>query len=223
MSGAHMLSHRKVPVPSWAGTLDPMPLRRPSTPPRAPERPPSERDLTYPGDLTGLSASIHYIDARPALLSRLHREGFHHLSHSRVIGHGTADRDRALANLFSGRAHHLAGAPLHRHGTPLSPQAPLVAGDLVTVTPGRGLLTPLDSACLVLTAGPSSLVYGTLPGHVECGEEYFGVTLNEDGTVTATVSAFSRPGRLVTRLGGAVGRRIQARMATAYIRGMGAA
>jgi uncharacterized protein (UPF0548 family) len=96
-------------------------------------------------------------------------------------------------------------------------------GDLVTVTPGRGLLTPLDSPCLVLTAGPAQMVYGTLPGHVECGEECFSVILDEDGTVTATVSAFSRPGRLVTRLGDALGRRIQARMAAAYVRGMGAA
>ncbi len=204
------------------GSLVPMSLRRPSSPPKPPDRPQTERDLTYPSDLTGLSASIQDIDDYPAIAERLHREGFHHLSHSRVIGHGAADRDRALTNLFSGQAHHVAGAPLHRGGPPLSPDAPVAVGEVVTVTPGRGLLTPLDSPCLILTAGPSSMVYGTLPGHVECGEEYFGVSLNDDGTVTATVSAFSRPGRLITRLGGALGRRIQARMASAYIRGMAA-
>lgn len=203
-------------------------LRRPSTPPRSPDRAPTDRDLTYPSDLTGASAMVADLDTptdldRSALADRLQRDGFHRVTHSEVIGHGTADRDRALDNLFSGRAHRLAGAPLHRDGPPLSAQSPLAVGDLVTVTPGRGLLTPLDSPCLVLTAGPAQMVYGTLPGHVECGEECFSVTLDEDGTVTATVSAFSRPGRLVTRLGGALGRRIQARMAAAYVRGMGAA
>lgn len=200
-----------------------MPFRRPSSPPKSPDRPQTERDLTYAQDMAGLSASIHDIGDRPAFAERLHSGGFHHLSHSRVIGHGVADRDRALTNLFSGRAHRVAGAPLHRSGTPLSPDSPVTVGDVVTVTPGRGLLTPLDSPCLVLAAGPSSMIYGTLPGHVECGEEFFGVSLNEDGTVTATVSAFSRPGRLITRFGGALGRRIQARMASAYIRGMEAA
>ncbi|WP_312978412.1 DUF1990 domain-containing protein [Corynebacterium sp.] len=200
-----------------------MPLRRPSSPPKPPDRPQTERDLTYAQDMAGLSASIHDIDDHPVIAERLRSGGFHHLSHSRVIGHGAADRDRALTNLFSGRAHRVAGAPLYRSGTPLSADTPLAPGDVVTVTPGRGLLTPLDSPCLVLTAGPSSMIYGTLPGHVECGEEFFGVSLNEDGTVTATVSAFSRPGRLIARVGGALGRRIQARMASAYISGMEAA
>ncbi|MEJ6548820.1 DUF1990 domain-containing protein [Corynebacterium sp. USCH3] len=203
-----------------------MRLRRPTSPPKLPPRPRgrplTENDLTYPHELTGASESIHDIDDDAVLAGRLQAQGFHHFSHSRVVGHGSVDHDRALTNLLSGRAHRLAGAVLYRHGAPLTPAAPMSAGDLVTVTPGRGLLTPLDSPCLVLTAGPSSLMYGTLPGHAECGEEFFGVSLHEDGTVTATVSAFSRPGRLITRLGGVIGRRIQHRMAAAYIRGIGA-
>ena len=197
-----------------------MRLRLPSSPPRPPDRALSERDLTYPGEFRGLSASVHDLDGHSGVADRLEHQGFHCLSTSRVIGHGKDDHARALDNLLGGRAHRLAGAPLHRAGTPLDDTAPMAVGDVVTVTPGRGLLTPLDSPCLVLTAGPDSLVYGTLPGHVECGEEAFTVTLHSDGTVTATVSAFSRPGTLLTRLGGPVGRRVQARMANAYVRGI---
>jgi uncharacterized protein (UPF0548 family) len=37
--------------------------------------------------------------------------------------------------------------------------------------------------------------YGTPPGHPEQGEEAFVVALREDGQVTFTVTAFSRPAR----------------------------
>jgi uncharacterized protein (UPF0548 family) len=35
--------------------------------------------------------------------------------------------------------------------------------------------------------------YGTLPGHVECGEEQFAVSLAKDGTVLYEIMAFSKP------------------------------
>jgi uncharacterized protein (UPF0548 family) len=48
--------------------------------------------------------------------------------------------------------------------------------------------------------------YGTLPGHPEAGEEAFVVTRDPSGAVTFTVSAYSRPGLLLTRLAGPFGR-----------------
>lgn len=198
--------------------------------------PPSESKLTYPAALVGCSAVLDDLDSHPQLARQLSDGGFHTLVRSRDIGHGTADLDRAVDNLLSGRAHRLAGAPLRRTGgrgggaVPLSATDPLTVDDVVTVTPGRGLLTPLRSPCLVLSATGSErdpetgaeMIYGTLPGHVECGEERFAVSSRPDGTVTATVTAFSRPGRWITRLGGPVGRHVQSRMADAYIRGIGA-
>lgn len=42
--------------------------------------------------------------------------------------------------------------------------------------------------------------YGTLKGHVEKGEEYFGVRMDKDGRVYYEVRAFSRPAIWLTRL-----------------------
>jgi uncharacterized protein (UPF0548 family) len=51
--------------------------------------------------------------------------------------------------------------------------------------------------------------YGTLPGHPERGEEAFVLDRNDDGSVSFTVTAFSRHANLLTRLGAPVGRLAQ--------------
>lgn len=42
--------------------------------------------------------------------------------------------------------------------------------------------------------------YGTLPGHVECGEELFLVEMDETGVVRYSIRAFSRPRHWMARL-----------------------
>lgn len=59
--------------------------------------------------------------------------------------------------------------------------------------------------------------YGTLPGHPESGEEAFVVELHEDSSVTFTITAFSRPHRLLAKLGGPVSRAVQARVTDRYL------
>ena len=57
-------------------------------------------------------------------------------------------------------------------------------------------------------------VYGTLPGHVESGEERFQVEWNRsDDTVWYDILAISRPNHLLTRLGYPIVRRIQKKFA----------
>jgi uncharacterized protein (UPF0548 family) len=51
--------------------------------------------------------------------------------------------------------------------------------------------------------------YGTLPGHVECGEELFMVEKTVDGTVRYVIKAFSRPRFWMARLGYPIVRRYQ--------------
>jgi uncharacterized protein (UPF0548 family) len=46
--------------------------------------------------------------------------------------------------------------------------------------------------------------YGSLPGHPLTGEEAFVVGLQADGSVVFTVTSYSRPGSLLTRLAGPV-------------------
>jgi uncharacterized protein (UPF0548 family) len=53
--------------------------------------------------------------------------------------------------------------------------------------------------------------YGTLPGHVECGEERFTITWREDDSVWYEIQAFSRPRYWMTRLAKPLARRWQRR------------
>jgi uncharacterized protein (UPF0548 family) len=62
--------------------------------------------------------------------------------------------------------------------------------------------------------------YGTLPGHPETGEEAFVVSRDPAGVVTLTVTAYSRPGLLLTRLAGPVGRWGQRLMIRRYARAL---
>lgn len=53
--------------------------------------------------------------------------------------------------------------------------------------------------------------YGTLPGHVECGEERFMIESDHDGGVWYDLRAFSRPWYWLVRLGYPLARRLQRR------------
>lgn len=55
--------------------------------------------------------------------------------------------------------------------------------------------------------------YGTLPGHVECGEEYFGVEMDEHQQVWFVLEAFSRPRFWAAWPGYPLARFMQARFA----------
>lgn len=57
-------------------------------------------------------------------------------------------------------------------------------------------------------------VYGTLPGHVECGEERFMIEWDQsDDSVWYDILAFSRPQHVLARLGYPVVRRLQKKFA----------
>ncbi len=62
--------------------------------------------------------------------------------------------------------------------------------------------------------------YGTLPEHVECGEERFTVEQHEDGSVYYDIFAFSRPRHPFARIATLVARRLQKRFARDSIAAM---
>ena len=64
----------------------------------------------------------------------------------------------------------------------------------------------------------AGFAYGTLPGHLESGEERFTVQRGAEGTITFTVAAFSNPATLLARAGGPVTRWAQAAMTTRYLK-----
>ena len=55
------------------------------------------------------------------------------------------------------------------------------------------------------------VAYGTLPGHLETGEERFLIEMDERGVVWYDILAFSRPRRFLVRLGYPYVRRLQKR------------
>jgi uncharacterized protein (UPF0548 family) len=95
---------------------------------------------------------------------------------------------------------------------------PIRAGEVVAVM-GRAVGLWWLNACRVVSvvdeAGATSrfgFAYGTLPGHVESGEERFLVEWDRgDDGVWYDILAFSRPNHALTRLGYPVVRRLQKR------------
>ena len=93
-------------------------------------------------------------------------------------------------------------------------KAPLVAGTVVTITARTFGLVTLNSCRIVYTFDEPDrfgFAYGTLPGHVECGEERFQIVMTDPGEVRYEIFAFSRPRHWLARLGFPLARLAQAR------------
>lgn len=141
--------------------------------------------------------------------------GYHHLTRTRVVGHGQADLEAAAAAVRAWQAQRGSGVrveastPRAEPGTVL--RLRIGPGHLAVVAPAR-VVHVLDEP------RRRGFAYGTLPGHPESGEESFVVELGSDGAVTFTVTAYSRPGSLLVRLSGPVNRAFQRFMAGRYLR-----
>ncbi|THA57639.1 DUF1990 family protein [Streptomyces sp. A1136] len=125
--------------------------------------------------------------------------GYNHLHHRTRIGHGRDVFEAAGTALTTFDAHRASGMRVGAETGAVRP------GARVTVGIGFGPLR-VDARCLVVrTAYETTRIgfaYGTLAGHPESGEESFMVLMEPDGTVWFEVTAFSRPARWYTRLGG---------------------
>jgi uncharacterized protein (UPF0548 family) len=92
--------------------------------------------------------------------------------------------------------------------------APIAEGTIVTMTARTFGLYTLNS-CRVVYAFDEpdrfGFAYGTLPGHVECGEERFQVRVTDDGDVRYEILAYSRPRHWLARVGYPLARLAQAR------------
>jgi uncharacterized protein (UPF0548 family) len=139
--------------------------------------------------------------------------GYHH--HRQCIGRGRAAFERAASALLTWRMHEGAGLTVAADG-------PARGGGTVVLCLGRpvGLVIPCRVVYVIEEERRRGFAYGTLPGHPEQGEEAFIVELADDGSVWAEISAFSRPGDLVTRLSGPVGRMIQAQFTRRYAKAL---
>jgi uncharacterized protein (UPF0548 family) len=95
---------------------------------------------------------------------------------------------------------------------------PLEVGTIVAVQAHTFGFWSLSAARIVYTvderqggSGRFGFAYGTLPDHVECGEERFMIEWREDNSVWYDIYAFSHPQHPLVRLGSPLARMLQKR------------
>lgn len=161
-------------------------------------------ELTYPSQFRGHSVKL----LQGETADNLGLAGWKITDSSLVLGHGRECFDRAAQRLFSWQAHHYAGVSVRELG---ENRVELAIG-------------PTRSRCLILehrTEDDQALmVYGTLPGHVEKGEEAFHIVMEPDGTVRGRCVAFSRHAWIWAKIGAPVARLVQLYITRRYLKGM---
>jgi uncharacterized protein (UPF0548 family) len=167
--------------------------------------------------LTAARAASPSFDRPGATKSSTSIAGFRFDTYRGRVGSGEADWTRAKDGLREWAAH--AGANL----AVVPPNADL-ANDQTVVLYGPvvgplQVIIPCRISYVVDEPTRFGFAYITLPGHPECGEEAFMLSRDE-AAVVFTMSSYSRPAELLSRLGGPVSRVIQRRTNDAYIDGM---
>lgn len=132
----------------------------------------------------------------------------------RKIGEGEEAYERAVAGLKSWKQFDLGWVQI------VTPHVPVEIGNTVAVQAKSFGFWSLNACRIVYLIGDDTVMkgkfgfaYGTLPDHVECGEERFTIEWHADGSVWYDIYAFSRPRHPLARLGFPVTRRLQKRFA----------
>ncbi len=124
------------------------------------------------------------------------------------------DVQAATDRLLTWKIHEAAGL------TVASSSERVAAGTVARVSLGVGplrLQAPCKVVYLVEEPGRTGFAYGTLPGHPESGEQLFLLEQAHDGSLTFSITAFSRPATALARAGGPITRWIQDTMASRYL------
>ncbi|MEJ7649427.1 MAG: DUF1990 domain-containing protein [Nakamurella sp.] len=141
-------------------------------------------------------------------------------------GYRTFRRSRSLRRTdLEGAAAELLGWAMQTgSGLRVAASDPTVVSGTVAerrLGPGRfSLRIPCRVVAVIDEPERRGFAYGTLPGHPVSGEEAFFVERLTDGSLQATVVAFSRPATLLSRLGGPGTRLVQRLMSARYLRAL---
>jgi uncharacterized protein (UPF0548 family) len=143
--------------------------------------------------------------------------GYHTVRASILVGRGDEVFARATEAIR-------AWAPQRAAGIELLPPRPEVLEGESLLLSFRSFPFHVTAACRVVYVEDEpdryGFGYGTLPLHPESGEEAFIVERAGDGEVRFTITAFSRPQVLLSRLGAPVARRVQASVTRRYLEGL---
>src|SRR5207302_587006 len=142
------------------------------------------------------------------------RRGYRH--HRASVSLPPGSFKKARDHLKAWGAHRGAGFGVH-------PERPVAQGMAVLVYGRLGRLYTSVCCRVIYTIDEDDrwgFAYGTLPYHVERGEESFIVSKDKDDNVTFTVESLSRPAHPLARLGSPIIRRIQARVTKRYLQAL---
>jgi uncharacterized protein (UPF0548 family) len=143
--------------------------------------------------------------------------GYGSLRRTLDIGAGAERFEQAVRVLLGWDMHRRAGVRVRASSQDVR------QGAVAVLRLGIGRLAvdaPVRVAYVVDEPSRKGFAYGTLPGHPESGEEAFIVELHDDGAVTFTITAFSRPATLLARVGGPISRAIQSWVTNRYLRAL---
>ncbi|MGH9872642.1 MAG: DUF1990 family protein [Pyrinomonadaceae bacterium] len=136
------------------------------------------------------------------------------VDHNRIrLGEGDDIYRRAVSALRSWKQFDLGWVTI------VPPNTPVEVGHTVAVQARTFGFWSLSAARIVYVIEELTPVkrfgfaYGTLPNHVECGEERFTVERHEDDSVWYDIYAFSRPQHPMVRLAFPIARQLQRRFA----------
>jgi uncharacterized protein (UPF0548 family) len=141
--------------------------------------------------------------------------GYAHTTRRVQLGSGTETFERASTALLQWDMH-------RRSGLAVAADGPALPGRTVVLGLGVGLalVIPCRVVYVVDEHRRRGFAYGTLSGHPEEGEEAFLVTRDEGDQVWLDIVAFSRPGTILARLSGPLGRAAQSIATARYQRAL---
>jgi uncharacterized protein (UPF0548 family) len=143
--------------------------------------------------------------------------GYRHLRRTERLGSGSRVFTDAATALMSWQVHLRAGIGVSASSPTATEGTDVLL--LARIGPLR-LAAPCRVVYVIDEPGRRGFAYGTLDGHQESGEEAFVISLQDDGTVVFTVTAFSRPATLLARAAGPVGRYVQDAITGRYLRSL---
>jgi uncharacterized protein (UPF0548 family) len=141
-------------------------------------------------------------------------DGYHIDRYERSLGAAEGRFERAVAALRHWQAHVGASVRIHPPGAVVEPGKPVI---FTARTLGLWAVMPCRVVYMVESPSWFTFAYGTLPGHLECGEVAMSVERLETGEVVARIVSFSKTVHPLARAAGPLGRRIQTRFTNGYL------
>ena len=159
----------------------------------------SQRELQFTYSLTGATRG----EDAPS--------GFYRDHNRTKLGAGTETFQRAVTALRGWKQFDLGWVSI------VTPDVAIETGAVVAVRAHTFGFWSLNASRIVYVIDETEplrrfgFAYGTLPGHVECGEERFTVEHHADGSVFYDIFAFSRPRQVLVRMSVPIVRALQRR------------